>query len=285
MQIVHMVKEAMEILSHAKKNGASVGLVPTMGFLHEGHLTLMRTAKRENDFVVASIFVNPIQFGPNEDLRTYPRDLERDSKLAESAGVDLVFNPTVEEMYPEGYNTYVEVQKITDVLCGATREGHFRGVATVVMKLLNIVQPDRAYFGQKDYQQLKVIERMVSDLNMQVRIVPVPIVRETDGLAMSSRNTYLSPEERKSALILNQALANAQQLLDAGVVSGSELQQRTAQFIEGTPHAQIDYVAVVDAETLQPVDSIREKVLLALAVRIGKTRLIDNSVLTRDTDK
>jgi pantoate--beta-alanine ligase len=282
MQIVHTIKEAREIIAEARKKGSTVGLVPTMGFLHEGHLTLMRTADSENDFVVASIFVNPIQFGPKEDLQAYPRDLARDAALAESAGVDLIFNPTVEEMYPAGYNTYVEVQKITDFLCGATRKGHFGGVATVVTKLFNIVRPDKAYFGCKDYQQLKVIERMVRDLNMPIEIVPVPIVRESDGVAMSSRNTYLSAEERQSALVLSKALGHAQKLLDEGVTSGPEIVRRATEFIEKNPHAQIDYVSVVDAETLEFIDEIEDVALLALAVRIGKTRLIDNALLKRN---
>lgn len=281
MRIVHTIREVREAVAAARKEGASIGLVPTMGYLHEGHQTLIRAARKQNDFVVVSIFVNPIQFGPKEDLQAYPRDLERDAERAEQAGAQLIFNPAVEEMYPSGYNTYVEVQKITSVLCGATREGHFRGVTTVVAKLFNIVGPDRAYFGCKDYQQLKVVERMVGDLNMPLEIVPVPIVRESDGLAMSSRNTYLSPEERESALVLSKSLRFAQELLDEGITSGSEIVSRTRALIEATPHAQVEYVSLVDTETLEPINEVKNTALLALAVRIGKTRLIDNAIIKR----
>jgi pantoate--beta-alanine ligase len=250
-----------------------------MGYFHEGHLSLMRQARLDNNLVVVSLFVNPKQFGPGEDLKLYPRNFERDSILAEEVGVDIIFAPSVEEMYPEGYNTYVEVEKLTEGLCGALRPGHFRGVTTVVLKLLNIVQPDRAYFGRKDYQQLKVIERMVADLNIPVEIVPMPTVREPDGLAMSSRNEYLSPEERRAALVLSKSLSYGQELLKQGVTSGDELQRRVEGFIGREPLARIEYVAVVHPETLDCLAEVEDEAVLALAVRIGKTRLIDNAAL------
>lgn len=281
MRIVHTIRETREIIARARGEGKTVGLVPTMGYFHEGHLSLMRRARQDNGFVVVSLFVNPTQFGPSEDFREYPRDPDRDARVAEEVGVDLIFNPSVEEMYPDGYDTYVEVKKLTEGLCGASRPGHFRGVTTVVLKLLNITQPDRAYFGRKDYQQLKVIERMVAELNVPVEIVPMPTVREPDGLAMSSRNRHLSPEERKAALVLSGSLSYGQKLLDEGITSGEELQRRAEEFITREPLAQIDYVAVVDPESLDPVAEVRDEAVLALAVGIGKTRLIDNALLTR----
>lgn len=281
MLITYTIIETRERVRQARAEGKTIGLVPTMGFFHEGHLSLMRQARKDNDLVVVSLFVNPIQFGPGEDFRDYPRDLERDARMAEDAGVDLTFNPSVEEMYREGHDTYVAVRKLTEGLCGESRPGHFLGVTTVVLKLFNIIQPDRAYFGSKDYQQLKVIERMVRDLDVPVQIVPMPTVREPDGLAMSSRNAYLSPEERRAALILSKSLAYGQELLSRGVTSGEELRLRVEEFIRQEPLAEIDYVAVVDPEELDCLVSIEDKALLALAVRIGKTRLIDNAVLTR----
>jgi pantoate--beta-alanine ligase len=283
MNITHTIAETREIICRARAEGKSIGLVPTMGFFHEGHLSLMRQARKDNDLVVVSLFVNPIQFGPSEDFRDYPRDLDRDARVAEEVGVDLIFNPSVEEMYREGHNTYVAVRKLTEGLCGASRPGHFLGVTTVVLKLLNIIQPDRAYFGQKDYQQLKVIERMVRDLDVPVEIVPMPIIREPDGLAMSSRNLYLSPEERRAALVLCKSLAYGQELLNQGVTSGEEeLRRKVEEFIEKEPLADIDYVAVVDPEDLDRLAEIEDKALLALAVRIGKTRLIDNKVMRKE---
>ncbi|MHB0913212.1 MAG: pantoate--beta-alanine ligase [Armatimonadota bacterium] len=252
----------------------SIGFVPTMGALHEGHLTLMRRAAEENDIAVASIFVNPTQFGPSEDFAAYPRDLTRDAAFAESTGVQLIFNPSVDEIYPEGYNTYIEVEGLTEGLCGAHRPGHFRGVATVVLKLLNIVQPTRAYFGEKDYQQLAVIRRMVKDLAVPVEIVGVPIVREADGLAMSSRNAYLSPEEREAATVLHKALRYADEL----DLPPREIEKQVAEFIAQEPLAQVEYVSLVHPETLAPAEESRGAVL-ALAVRIGKARLIDNARL------
>lgn len=281
MEIVHTIGETREVISAARERGKSVGLVPTMGCFHEGHLWLMRRARRENGLLVISIFVNPTQFGPSEDVREYPRDVDRDAQMAEQIGVDVIFNPSAEEMYPEGCDTYVGVGKLGEMLCGASRPGHFRGVATVVLKLFEIVQPDRAYFGRKDYQQLKVIERMVNDFNMPVEIVPVPTVREPDGLAMSSRNTYLGPAERQAAPVLSRSLSHAQELLDQGVTSGAELRRRVEEFIGREPLAELDYVAVVDPETLEAVADVERQAVLALAVRIGKTRLIDNTLLTR----
>ena len=281
MGILHTVHETREFIGLARGEVRSVGLVPTMGCFHEGHLSLMRRAREENGLVVVSLFVNPTQFGPSEDFREYPRDLERDTRMAEEVGVDLIFNPSVEEMYPEGYQTCVEVGKLSEGLCGASRPGHFRGVATVVLKLFNIVQPDRAYFGRKDYQQLKVIERMVRDLNLPVEIVGMPIVREPDGLAMSSRNAYLSPEEREAALALSKSLSYAQGLLGKGIVSGEELRRRVEEFIQREPLARIDYVAVVDPETLDRLAEVKDEAVLALAVCIGGTRLIDNALLAR----
>ncbi len=279
MRIVHAIADVRSFIREVRAEGKSVGLVPTMGYFHEGHLTLMREARGSNDIVVVSLFVNPTQFGPNEDFGAYPRDLDRDAAMAAGVGVDLLFNPSVEEIYPDDYGTYVEVEGITECLCGAARPHHFRGVTTVVAKLFNIVQPDRAYFGMKDYQQLKVVQRMANDLNMPLEIVPVRIVREADGLAMSSRNTYLNPDERRAALVLRESLEYARDLFRLGMRDGSELSEKVRRFIAREPLADIDYVAVVDHETLQPVFQIGDRVLVALAVRIGRTRLIDNEVL------
>lgn len=279
MRILHTINETKEFLAKARGEGESIGFVPTMGFFHEGHLSLMRAAREQNDLVVVSIFVNPTQFGPSEDFAAYPRDTARDSRMAESVGVDLIFNPSPEEMYPDGYHTYVEVEQLTTGLCGASRPGHFRGVATVVLKLFNIVQPSRAYFGTKDYQQLKVIERMTADLNVPVEIVPMPIFREPDGLAMSSRNTYLDPDERQAALVLSRSLEYARQLVDKGVTSARELNLWVTEFISREPLARVEYVEFVDPETLAPLTTIEHEAVLALAVRIGKTRLIDNGVV------
>ncbi len=279
MKVVHTIAEIRTAVGTASREGKTVGLVPTMGYFHEGHLSLMRQAKADNDLVVVSLFVNPTQFGPNEDFRNYPRDLERDAAMAESVGVDLIFNPSPEEMYPEGYSTYVSVEKLTEGLCGASRPGHFKGVTTVCLKLFNIVQADRAYFGRKDYQQFKVIERMVKDLDLPLEIVGMPIVREVDGLAMSSRNSYLSAAERSSALVLSRSLAHAQELLAGGVVNGEELQRKVEAFIGKEPLVQVEYASVVDAESLEPLADISSKAVLALAVRIGKTRLLDNALL------
>lgn len=280
MRIVHTIAETREFVRRAKAEGETIGLVPTMGYFHEGHLSLMRQARQHNDVVVVSLFVNPAQFGPDEDVRDYPRDLERDARIAADVGVDLMFNPSVEEMYPEGCASYVAVERLTAGLCGASRPGHFRGVSTIVMKLFSIIPADRAYFGQKDYQQLKIIERMVRDLNVPIEIVPVPTVREPDGLAMSSRNSYLSSEERQAALVLRKALDLGQKLLSSGLSNGDRLREQVERFINREPLVRIEYVAVVDPETLEPVGEIRRCAVLALAMCVGRARLIDNEFLT-----
>ncbi|AVX19312.1 MULTISPECIES: pantoate--beta-alanine ligase [Carboxydocella] len=279
MEIITSVREMQALARKWRQGGKSTGFVPTMGYLHEGHLTLMRKARTENEITVASIFVNPLQFGVGEDYEEYPRDLERDAPLAEAAGVDYLFVPTVREMYPRGYQTFVEVTEVTRGLCGASRPGHFRGVTTVVMKLFNIVKPDRAYFGWKDAQQVQVIRRMVEDLNLDVEIIPVPIVREADGLALSSRNVYLEPEERKAALVLSRSLKRAEELVAQGERQPEVIKEQVKQMIEAEPLAQIDYVELVALPDLTPLEQLQGQALLALAVRIGKTRLIDNTVL------
>ncbi|MCG0278317.1 MAG: pantoate--beta-alanine ligase [Thermanaeromonas sp.] len=279
MELFKTISGVREWVKDQRQQGRKIGLVPTMGYLHEGHLTLMRWAKKSCEAVIISIFVNPTQFGPQEDYERYPRDLERDLRLAREVGVDAVFAPEVEEMYPPGYATYVEVEGLTEVLCGASRPGHFRGVATVVTKLFNIVQPDEAFFGLKDYQQAVVIKRMVKDLNIPVEIVTVPTVREEDGLALSSRNKYLTPEERRQALSLYRALKLGEELIRRGERRADKVREAMSREILSQPLARIDYVSVNDAETLKPVDEISGKVLLAVAVWIGSTRLIDNLVV------
>lgn len=257
----------------------SVGFVPTMGFLHEGHLVLVRHARSGNSQVAVSLFVNPTQFGPQEDFAQYPRDPERDLALLEKEGTDIVFMPTAEEMYPKGFNSWVEVEKVTERLEGAARPGHFRGVATVVAKLFNIVEPTKAYFGQKDAQQAVVIKKMVADLNMNLEIVVVPTVREPDGLAMSSRNIYLDPEERRAATVLYRALSRAQQSWERGESDAECLRQEMIDLIQQEPWATIGYVNVADATTLEELTRIDRPALVSLAVKIGKTRLIDNITL------
>jgi len=258
---------------------ATVGLVPTMGYLHEGHLALVRAARQDNELVVLSIFVNPVQFGPQEDYEEYPRDLKRDTNLAQEAGVDLIFAPKAAQMYPEGYRTFVEVEGLSDKLCGASRPGHFRGVATVVTKLFHIVGPDRAYFGQKDGQQVLVIKRLVQDLNMRVEIVVLPTVREKDGLAVSSRNVYLGAEERQAARVIPDTLHWAEAQVRAGERDADRLREAIRERIAAEPLARIDYVSVNDGHELEEVDRIGDRVMVAVAVWIGKTRLIDNIVL------
>jgi len=256
-----------------------VGFVPTMGYLHEGHLALVKQARAQNPSVVVSIFVNPTQFGPREDFARYPRDPERDLALLEKEGTDIVFMPAADEMYPPEFNSWVEVGKITERLEGTSRPGHLRGVATVVAKLFNIVQPDRAYFGQKDAQQLIVIRKMAADLDMNLEIVAVPTVREADGLAMSSRNTLLNPEERKQAAILYQALTLAQKLYSEGEKDAKKIYRQMTALIQQQPLAEIDYISIADAETLDELDRIKPPALVSLAVRFGKARLIDNVVV------
>jgi len=257
----------------------TIGLVPTMGYLHEGHLSLIKRAKEECEHVIVTIFVNPTQFGPNEDLSTYPRDLERDSSLIQSLGVELVWNPSVEVMYPPGYQTWVEVEALTRPLEGALRPTHFRGVTTVVAKLFNATQPDKAYFGQKDAQQAAVIRQMTRDLNFPIEIVVCPIVREADGLAMSSRNKYLSAEERKAAAVLFRALSAAKEAYEAGEREGELIRRKMKEVLAGEPLAQMQYVSCADYDTLAELDVIEGRTLLSMAVFLGKTRLIDNIVL------
>lgn len=276
MELVTTVEEVCSRVKQWKKEGLTVGLVPTMGYLHDGHKSLIDRAVKENDRVVVSDFVNPTQFGENEDLGSYPRDIERDSKLCEEAGAALIFHPAPEEMYAPDYCTFVDMNKLTDVLCGKTRPIHFSGVCSVVSKLFNIVTPDRAYFGQKDAQQLAVIRRMVRDLNFDIEIVGCPIVREPDGLALSSRNTYLNTEERKAALVLSQALKLGKDMMESGETDAVRIRKAMVEHIEKEPLARIDYVEIVDADSLESVQKIENKVLTAMAVYIGNTRLIDN---------
>lgn len=279
MKVVTTVKEVRELVKGWKKEGQSVGFVPTMGYLHEGHGSLISAARKGNDKVVVSIFVNPMQFGPTEDLESYPRDLEKDSAYCESLGADLIFHPEASEMYTDGFSSFVDMSVLTEELCGLSRPVHFRGVCTVVNKLFNIVQPDRAYFGQKDVQQLAVIKHMVEDLNMDVTVIGCPIVREEDGLAKSSRNTYLSPEERKAALVLSKTIFMGQKLVEEGMTDAKKLVALMKENIEKEPLAKIDYVKAVDGLTMQQVDTLKSPGLVAMAVYIGKTRLIDNFMI------
>jgi len=279
MRIIETIAEMTEFVRQVKGEGKSIALVPTMGSLHEGHLTLMRQAGKACDVVVASIFVNPTQFGPNEDFDKYPRDLANDSKAAASAGVQVIFHPQIREMYPEGYASFIEVEGITQKLCGLSRPGHFRGVATVVNKLLHIVQPDKAFFGQKDAQQVMVLKRMVADFNMSVILEVVPIVREADGLALSSRNAFLSAEERQAALSLSRSLEVAKALVASGEEDVAKIQSLVAAEIETEKLTEIEYVQMYSYPLLQDISKITGPALLALAVRIGKTRLIDNVIL------
>lgn len=276
MELFNTINELRNQIKDWRSKNLSVALVPTMGYLHEGHMSLIKKAASENDKVVVSVFVNPIQFGPNEDYNSYPRDLDKDIETCKNAGAACVFAPTAEEMYPNGINTFVKVEKLTEGLCGAKRPGHFRGVCTVVSKLFNIVTPDRAYFGEKDAQQLAVIKKMVADLNFNIKIVGCPIIREKDGLAKSSRNTYLSPAERKAALVLSRSLKKAKAVLSSGETDTKKIKDIIAIEIKNEPLAKADYIEVVDSLTLEPCDKISSEVLVAIAVYIGKTRLIDN---------
>ncbi|WP_457635203.1 pantoate--beta-alanine ligase [Persephonella sp.] len=275
--LIRKIKDMKQITKRLKKEGKTIGFVPTMGYLHEGHVSLIRCSKKDNDITVVSIFVNPIQFGKNEDLDRYPRDLERDVEICTEEGVDYVFYPSADEMYPEGFSTYVEVEGITRRLCGAFRSGHFKGVTTVVAKLFNIVQPDRAYFGEKDYQQLKVIQKMVRDLNIDVEVIGCPLIREKDGLALSSRNKYLTPEERKSALSISRALFRAKQMFESGEKDPSKLVNEVKRIISSQPLVkEIQYIEVVDPEELTPKKKLEKGDVVAVAVFVGNTRLIDN---------
>jgi pantoate--beta-alanine ligase len=268
-------------IDEARRKGRMIGLVPTMGALHAGHLSLVAAARAQTEFVVVSIFVNPTQFGPQEDLQRYPRPLERDLQLCGDVGVDLVFHPSPEVVYPPGYRTYVEVTGLQDVLCGAARPGHFRGVATVVLKLFNMVRPHRAFFGQKDAQQVRIIQQMVRDLNVPVEVCICPIVREADGLALSSRNEYLEAEERQRATVLHHTLSEARRQIEAGERDAETIRRRMTEQIAAVPGAVVDYAAVVDAETLENVDALEavRPLLLAVAVKFGGTRLIDNVLI------
>lgn len=279
MKVITSIREMRRFVREAKASGATVGLVPTMGYLHEGHLSLVRRARERCGRVVMSLFVNPLQFGPQEDFERYPRDLARDEGLAREAGVDALFAPTVAEMYPREPLSYVTVERLTEGLCGRSRPGHFRGVATVVTKLLHIVEPDVAFFGQKDIQQLRVIEQMVADLNFPTAIEGCPIVREADGLAMSSRNVYLSPEHRRQAPAIYAALRRAEEALAAGERDGERLLQIVREGIGQAPEAKIDYVSLVDYGSLEPVARVEARAILAAAVWLGATRLIDNVIL------
>jgi pantoate--beta-alanine ligase len=273
------ISELREIIAMERGRGRKIAFIPTMGYLHRGHLALVEQAKQTGAFVVLSIFVNPLQFGPHEDYASYPRDLDRDASLVKDAGVDALFHPSVEEMYPQQMVTYVEVGQLDTVLCGAKRPGHFRGVTTVVSKLFHIVQPDFAFFGQKDYQQYLIIQRMVNDLNLPIEVCPVSIVREEDGLAISSRNVFLTSEQRQEAKVLSQSLIDAETCLRSGERSTRTLEKQIRETISGNCHGIIDYVEVRDAEDLSEVTMIERPVLIALAVKFGSTRLIDNKVV------
>lgn len=279
MEVVKTIEEVREIVSEWRSQGLTIGLVPTMGFLHEGHQSLIKRSASENDCTVVSVFVNPIQFGPNEDLEAYPRDLNRDMKVVEEAGGDIIFNPDPSEMYPDHFTSFIDTTETTELLCGAVRPIHFRGVCTVVGKLFNIVMPDRAYFGQKDAQQLATVKRFVRDLNFPLDIVACPIIREADGLAKSSRNTYLNPEERKAALILSQSLKKGKEAIDNGERDSQKVISIIRENLEKEPLARIDYVEVVDFENIQRIARIEGETLVAIAVYIGKTRLIDNFIV------
>jgi len=278
MKIIKTIQEVRENVRAWRTEGLTVGFVPTMGYLHEGHQSLIQRAAKENDCVVVSIFINPLQFGEKEDLETYPRDLEKDSVICAAAGTNLIFHPTAEEMYGKDFCSFVDMSDLTDTLCGKSRPGHFRGVCTVVMKLFNIVKPDRAYFGQKDAQQVAVIKRMVRDLNMDIEIIACETVREADGLAKSSRNVHLNQEERRASVILQEALRAAEKKLMAGISTSGEIQKSIREKLASEASVRLDYAEIVDLETLRPVQRIEAPALVAAAVYVGKTRLIDNFI-------
>lgn len=279
MKIITSVEKMQVYARVLRKNGSSIGFVPTMGYLHDGHVALVQAAKKQNDIVILSIFVNPIQFGPNEDFDKYPRDIERDEKIAKNAGVDIIFYPEKNDMYRENFSTYVNVEHLTDNLCGAKRPGHFRGVTTVVAKLFNIVKPDMAYFGQKDIQQAIVIKKMAEDLNMDIAIRIMPTVREKDGLAMSSRNVYLTEGQREEALVINRALSVALKLFKEGERSASKIINKIEGLIKDRREVTIDYIKIVDDKMLKDITKIKSTAILAIACFVGKTRLIDNVIL------
>lgn len=278
-RILETISAIQGYVSACRKRGMKVGFVPTMGAFHEGHLTLMREARRNNDAVIVSIFVNPIQFTMGEDFDRYPRRLDQDTKMADSEGVDVIFSPSVAEMYPKGFDTYVDQSDLPAKLCGEFRKGHFRGVMTIVTKLFNIVKPDMAYFGQKDYQQSLIIRRTTTDLNLEVGVKVLPTVREEDGVAMSSRNVYLGPKQRKDATCLIQSLRRAEDMVNAGESSAAKVAAEMKRLIHKVKGSRVEYIAIVNSETLEPVKEIKGKTLIALAVRIGKARLIDNVIV------
>ncbi len=279
MKIIRKINEMQKHASSLKRQGLSIGFVPTMGYLHEGHISLMRQAKTDNDICAISIFVNPLQFSPREDFKSYPRDIKRDLKLARNAGVDIVFFPDAKEMYDADFLSEVYVSKMSGILCGLSRPEHFKGVTTVVSKLFNIVSPDRAYFGQKDFQQARIIEKMVEDLNFPIRIRVMPIIREPDGLAMSSRNVYLSGRQRLEALILNRALSEGARLIRDGIRQSGRIISTIKNLISTVKSAKIDYVEIVDADTLKRKKLLDGKTVILLAVKFGKVRLIDNKII------
>lgn len=280
MKVVETISEIRKQIKDWRKQGYSIGFVPTMGYLHEGHLSLVQKALEQNDKAVVSIFVNPMQFSPSEDLESYPRDFNRDKELLEKTGANLIFYPGAEKLYEDDFCTYVDMNRVSKELCGKSRPVHFRGVCTIVTKLFHIITPDKAYFGQKDAQQLAVIKRMVRDLNMDIEIVGCSIVREKDGLAKSSRNTYLSEEERRAALILSKAIFLGEQLVKQGERKASILKEKMKELIESEPLANIDYIEVVDANSIEKVEQLSGSILTAIAVYIGRTRLIDNFIIS-----
>jgi len=285
IEIINTIKEMQRYSDLARQERKTVAFVPTMGFLHEGHLSLMKKGRELADILVVSIFVNPAQFGPKEDLATYPRNIERDLELLIKENVDIAFIPDGKEIYPDGYQTYVELNNLPNHLCGLSRPVFFRGVATVVSKLFNIVKPHFAVFGQKDFQQLLIIKQMVKDLNLDIEIIGAPIVREKDGLAMSSRNSYLNPEQRIHALLLYKALKKAGEILKNGVRDSSKIIEEAISLIRSCPDASIDYIKICDPETLEDIKMIEKPALMALAVKVGTTRLIDNMILTAQVDR
>lgn len=278
MRIIESVKEMQEFSESLRRNGKKIAFVPTMGYLHDGHLSLMKEGKKLGDCLIISIYVNPTQFGPEEDLEQYPRDIEKDRKLSEDVGVDVIFYPPDSEMYPEHYQTFVDVEKVTDNLCGLSRPVHFRGVTTVCAKLFNIVKPHVTVFGKKDFQQLVTIKRMVEDLNMDIDVVGMPTIREVDGLAMSSRNAYLKEGERESALCLSRSLETAKELYDNGERKAINITNKIKKIIELHPHTKIDYVKICDTTTMNDLEYLETEAVIALAVKVGVTRLIDNYV-------
>jgi pantoate--beta-alanine ligase len=281
VKIINKINQMKKYAQRAREQGKTIGLVPTMGYLHRGHLSLMRRARKENDLLLISIFVNPAQFGEGEDYNKYPRDLKGDKKLAREVGTDLIFTPSVRQMYPRGYSTFVNEEKLSPYLCGLSRPLFFRGVTTVVTKLFNIISPTRAYFGKKDFQQLVIIKRMAKDLNLEVKIISLPLVREKDGLALSSRNSYLNKKERKSSLVLHKSLEKARKMIKSGERDSRKIISRMKRMIREEKPAKIDYLKICDSETLEEVKRIKGRTLVALALRIGKTRLIDNIVISK----